>query len=189
MKRYITFIFLGILMMVFSGNIEAQKNARLSDLKGKMVTGGNFGAGIYGNTLYLSLAPQLGYRLTEGLELGGRLIYNLDYYFDPYYGNNAMHHFGGALYANYEIYRGIYVHAEDEQLCRINTNGFIHDASTPRWYNSLFFGAGYRQYVTPRSFAYFVFLYNVNWEYTYNGEWSSPYASPLVYRIGYCFGF
>lgn len=189
MKRSITITIFVILFTLLSVSSIAQRPAHVSDLKGKLVTGGNFGAGMYGNNLYLSLAPQLGFRMTEGLEVGIRAIYNLNYYFDRYYGDMAMHHFGAAAYANYEIYRGLYVHAEDEQLCRINTNGLIYDSSKPRWYNSLFLGAGYRQYVTPRSFAYFVFLYNVNWEYTYNGEWESPYASPIVYRIGYCFGF
>ena len=153
-----------------------------------MVTGGHFGGGFSGNNLHLTLSPQLGYRITRGLEVGLRLGYNLNYVFDYYYGNYSIHHVALGAYANYEIIKGVYLHLEDEETCRLTFEGFASNPGVPNWYNSFFVGAGYRDYITDTAFAYISLLYNLSWDHSYNGELNSPYSSPIVFRVGYCIG-
>jgi len=187
MRRFVSFFLVFIAMSFVT--VSAQLPKAPSQMKGKVVTGGNFGLNIYGRSLYLALAPQIGYRLTPELEVGVRLGYNLNYYFGSSYGNYSVHHLFGGVYANYEVIKGLYLHVEDEEACRLTYEGLASNGSTPRWYNSLFLGAGYRQYVTDTSFVYISALYNVRWYYDSNGEVSSPYGRPLIFRMGYCFGF
>lgn len=159
------------------------------EMKGKTVVGGHVSGGASGNCIYFTLSPQIGYRLSKGLEAGVRLGYSLQYYFDSYYGNCSVHHFSAGLYANYEIYRGIYLHVEDEESCLMTSEGFFSNPTAPQWYNSLFIGGGYRQYFSTTAYAYVSLLYNLSWDYTSDGWVNSPYSRPLLYRMGYCYGF
>lgn len=181
------------LILVFSlffiaVSASAQLPKAPMEMKGKIVTGGHFSGGFSGNYLHFTLSPQLGYRLTRGLEMGVRLGYNFNYVFDSYYGNYSIHLVGLGAYANYEIVKGIYLHLEDEETCRLTFDGFASNPGTPQWYNSFFIGIGYRDYITETSYAYISLLYNLRWDYGYNGELKSPYSRPIVIRLGYCFG-
>lgn len=182
--------FVSILLVLFAFSfttVSAQLPKAPSWMKGKIVTGGNFGFNIWGDGLYLSVSPLVGYRLTPALEMGVRFGYDLNYYFGSYYGKYSVHHLSAGAYANYEVIRGLYLHLEDEQTCRLS---FAEGSdSGPRWYNSLFVGAGYRQYVSERAFVYISALYNLRWNYSNTGEVDSPYSRPLVLRMGYCIGF
>lgn len=158
------------------------------EMKGKIVTGGHFGGGFAGNCLHLTISPQIGYRLLPGFEVGTRLGYSFNYVFDSYYGNHSIHHVAFGAYLNYEVLRGVYLHLEDEELCRLTFQGFASNPGKTYWYNSFFVGAGYRDYITDTSFAYISLLYNLRWDYGQVGELSSPYSSPVVIRVGYCIG-
>lgn len=186
MRRFVSFCL--IVLAMCTATVSAQLPKAPSEMKGKIVTGGNFGFDIWGNTLYFSVSPQIGYRLTRGLEAGVRLGYDLNYTFDRYYGNWSVHHISAGAYINYEIIKGIYVHLEDEETCRLVFDGLVSNGSGPRWYNSLFVGAGYRQYISETGYAYITLLYNLRWDYSV-GEVNSPYSRPLMVRVGYCFGF
>jgi hypothetical protein len=130
----------------------------------------------------------IGYRLLPGFEVGTRLGYSFNYVFDSYYGNHSIHHVAFGAYLNYEVLRGVYLHLEDEELCRLTFQGFASNPGKTYWYNSFFVGAGYRDYITDTSFAYISLLYNLRWDYGQVGELSSPYSSPVVIRVGYCIG-
>ena len=146
----------------------------------------SFNLGFYGNSFYVGVAPQAGYRLTRSLEVGVRLGYDLNYYYgNYYYGNYFCHYFSGSAYANFEIFKGIYLQVEDEEMCLL-IRGKAVDPTAPTWYNSVFVGGGYRQYTGASSFAYYSILYNLSGDYGYGGYNSSPYASPFVVRVGYC---
>jgi len=184
MKR-IASILLIFMAMSFT-TVMAQLPQAPSSMKGKIVTGGDFGLSFYGNSLYFNVSPQIGYRLTPSLEVGLRLGYNLNFHFDTGYGKYSIHHLFGGVYANYEVIKGLYLHVEDEEACRFSK--YFSDDKM-QWYNSLFAGAGYRQYVTEQSFVFISVLYNLSWKLGVNGEVNSPYASPLLVRAGYCIGF
>ena len=187
MKRKLTILFAFTIMMSLMSSAEAQSFGGPESMKGKVVVGGDLGLGLYGNSFYFGVAPQAGYRLTRSLEVGVRLGYDLYYHWrDYYYGNYFCHYFSGSAYANYEIYKGIYLHVEDEEMCSL-TRGKALNPTAPRWYNSVFVGAGYRQYASAKDFVFYSILYNLSWDYGYGGNYDSPYASPFVIRMGYCF--
>jgi hypothetical protein len=108
MKRIVTIATLALLMGILPMTAQAQTWGAPDYMKGKLVTGGQIGAGFSGNTLHLGIAPQLGFRPIRSLEVGIRLGYDLDYHFRSYYNPYSVcyHYFSGAIYANYEIFRG-----------------------------------------------------------------------------------
>ena len=181
MKRFAIIASMFLMLMGCVGQASAQDTP---DLRGKMVYGGNFGFGVSGHRLNFSIAPQIGYRVFHQWELGVRGIYNLQCYFDRTSGNEYAHYFGVAPYTNVEVFRGLFLHAEDEIMYGINR---WNDNVKNNWYNSIFVGIGYRQYTYAGSFAYFMVLYNLSWSLIHVGNWDTPYNSPITVRIGYCF--
>lgn len=185
MKRFGIIALLGLMLMGFGGKASAQFFSGVPDLKGKVIYGGNFGFGLSGNYLNLSLAPQVGYRIFNPWEVGVRGIYNLQCYFDRQYGNQYGHYFGVAPYTNVQVFSGLFLHVEDELMYGLTR--WNHETVNGRWYNSVFVGAGYRQYSYSGSYAYFLVLYNLSWGVLNQGTWDTPYNSPITLRVGYCF--
>lgn len=184
MKRIGIIAALSLMLFGFCGKASAQFG-EVPDMKGRVIYGGNFGFGISGSHLNLSLAPQVGYRVFNPWEIGIRGIYNLQCYFNRVYGNEYAHFFGVAPYTNFQIYRGLFVHVEDELMYGFSR--WNSQTSKGKWYNTVFVGGGYRQYTYSGSFAYFMVLYNLSWGLIPAGSWDTPYASPFVLRVGYCF--
>lgn len=181
MKRIVLLVWTVVLPIFLMSSVQAQIFGGPQSMKGKVVVGADVGAGMYGDCFYVGIAPQAGYRLTRSLELGVRLGYELNHYNDYYYGSYNCQYFSGSAYTNLEIYRGLYLHAEDEELCML-IRGNAVNPNAPSWYNSVFVGVGYRQYSFDSSYIYYAFLYNLSWDYA-----NSPYASPYVIRAGVCF--
>lgn len=184
MKKFVSIIFALALTVTLSYQLEAQTFGAPEVMKGKIVVGGNADLGFAYNCFYVGVAPQVGYRLTRSLEVGARMGYDLRYFWD-YYGNYYYHFFAGALYANYEIYHGIYAQVEDEEMCCL-ISGTNLGAATTNWSNNFFIGGGYRQYYNATSFVFYSLHYNLSWDYSYNSF--TPYASPFVVRVGFCKG-
>jgi hypothetical protein len=185
MKRIGIITALGLMLLGFNGMASAQFLREVPDLKGKMIYGGNFGFSMSGNYLNLSIAPQVGYRIFNPWEVGVRNIYNLQCYFDRQYGNEYAHYFGIAPYTSFQFYKGLFVHLEDEVMYGFSR--WNHETIGGNWYNSIFVGAGYRQYTIEGSFAYFLVLYNLSWSLIPTDNWDTPYTSPFSIRVGYCF--
>ena len=184
MKRSAIIASLCLMLLGFSGKASAQFLPNVPDLKGKMIYGGNFGFGISGNYLNLSIAPQIGYRIFNPWEVGVRGIYNLQCYFDRYLGNEYGHYFGLAPYTNVQVYKGLFLHVEDEVMYGVNR---WNQETINRWYNSVFVGGGFRQYSNTGSFFYIMVLYNLSWSVITSSSWGTPYSSPISLRVGYCF--
>lgn len=185
MKRFVTIATLALLIGFLPLAGHAQTWGAPEYMKGKLVTGGTVGAGFSGYCLHLGISPQLGFRPVRSLEVGVRLGYDLEYYFRSYYGGSmCYHYFAGAVYANYEIYRGIYVHVEDEEMCCLARANSV--TSTAQWFNTVFAGGGYRQY-NGTSYMFYAFLFNMSW--IFEGYETSPYSSPYIVRMGYCWSF
>lgn len=185
MKRFTIILAVVLSVFCYTNRADAQWLPDVPQMKGHWVAGGNFAAGIYGRSLNLGIAPQIGYRPTDRLEVGTRLIYELDYIFDRQNGNYAFHYFGDAIYVDFRIYKGFFLHAEDELLYQINV--YNHTVTSGKWFNSIFAGGGYRQYFTNNGYAYFLALYNLTYDLI--GTLETPYVQPIVLRVGYCFGF
>ena len=185
MKRFGIIAALSLLLLGFCGKASAQFFGDVPNLKGKVIYGGNFGFGISGYYLNLSIAPQIGYRVFNPWEIGVRGIYNLQCYFDRVYGNEYAHYFGVAPYTNFQVFKGLFIHVEDEIMYGFSR--WNHETMGGKWYNSVFVGGGYRQYTYTGSFVYFMVLYNLSWGLIPSNTWATPYATPLIIRVGYCF--
>jgi len=184
MKRFAILTVLGLLLFGFVGKASAQYYD-VPDRKGKFVYGGNFGFGMSGYYLSLSLAPQIGYRVLNPWEVGVRGIYNLQAWFDRVHGNEYGHFFGVAPYTNVEVFRGLFLHVEDEVMYGLRR--WNYETVSAKWYNSVFVGGGYRQYNYTGGYVYFLVLYNLSWNVIPSTTWDTPYSSPLILRVGYCF--
>lgn len=185
MKRFGIIAALSLMLLGFCGKASAQFMGDVPNLKGKVIYGGNFGFGLSGNYLNFSIAPQVGYRVFNPWEIGVRGIYNLQCYFNRVYGNEYAHNFGVAPYTNFQVYRGLFLHVEDEVMYGISN--WNHQTTSGKWYNSVFVGGGYRQYSYTGSYAYFLVLYNLSWNLIPSNSWDTPYRTPLLFRVGYCF--
>ena len=179
MKRILTITFALVLTLMTSYRLEAQTFGGPESMKGKVVVGGDFGLGLYGGAFYVGVAPQAGYRLTRSLEAGVRLGYDLYYNYNYLSGNYFCHYFSGSAYLNYEVFSGFFLHVEDEELCLL-VRGHDINPTAPTWYNSVVAGIGYRQY-WGSGFTFYSLLYNISWDY------NSPYNSPFMVRVGYCY--
>lgn len=173
-----------VMLLGCSLHTQAQLFGPKNEMKGRTVYGGNFGFGVSGNYLSLLVAPQVGYRVTNAWEVGVRGSYNLQCYFDRYYGNQTNHWFGPSVYTNVEIAYGIFAHTEYEGLCCVSYFNHQQVETSRRWFNSYFVGGGYRSYSHMGTYVFFMMLYNLSW---YDVNNSSPYNSPVVFRVGYCF--
>lgn len=185
MKRFGILATLCLMLLGLSTQANAQKRQDIPDLKGKFVYGGIFGGGMSGNYLSLSVSPQVGYRIFNPWEVGLRGTYSLQCLFDRQYGNQSSHYIGFAPYTNYQIYKGLFVHVEDEVLY-----GFArwnHQNSDGIWFNTVFAGGGYRQYTRSNSYVFILVLYNLSWNTLPREQWDTPYSFPIELRVGFCF--
>lgn len=185
MKRLAIIASFCLMLFGFAGKASAQFLPDVPDLKGKIIYGGNFGFGMSGNFLSLSVAPQIGYRVFNPWEVGVRTIYDLTCDFNRTLGNVYGHYFGLAPYTNFQVYKGLFLHVEDEVMYGIIR--WNHETVSQKWYNSVFVGGGYRQYSYTGSYVYFMVLYNLSWGAVQSSNWDTPYGSPIVLRVGYCF--
>ena len=187
MKRFAIIASLCLMLFGLAGKASAQLLPDVPDMKGKFVVGGNVGGGMYGNYLNVSIAPQFGYRILSPWEVGVRGVYDLSCDFNRVYGSTYAHYFGVAPYTNCQVYKGLFLHVEDEVMY-----GFArwnHETAGSRWFNSIFVGGGYRQYTYAGSFVYYMVLYNLSWGGDQNSAWGTPYSAPISIRVGYCFSF
>ena len=182
MKRFGIIAALFLMLLGYSNKVSAQFFQDEPNMKGKITTGGGFAFGLNFHTLNLALAPQVGYRIFSPWEVGIRGIYNLrcNFAYREYF-----HYIGFSPYTNCQIFRGLFIHAEYENLygfARLN-----QESAGGEWYRSVFVGGGIRS--TSYGGGYFIMLlYNLSWDYNkFQTDWLYPYGSPLVIRVGFCF--
>lgn len=178
MKRIVFFV-LGFLMFSAVTTLRAQFLYEQPEFERKWVFGGGFGLGFSNTGSNILVAPQLGYMLSPRWELGSRITYNYYSYKDQSI-KFSTHNYGGGFYTTYDLFRGIIVHAENEWL---SYEKVYYNLERERaLVHSVFVGGGLRQYLSGRSYASVIILYNLN------ETFDSPYENPL-FRIGFGFGF
>lgn len=175
------FLFAFILLFITSGHVFSQKPEQVASSEPRpkrWVMGGDFGLGFSDFGFNARVAPQIGYMLAQRWEAGVRLtyLYSNFKYLDLRY---HFHDVGGGLYTSYDVYKGFFLHGENELLSYnkafFNTAGITKDRVLV---NSVFVGVGYRQYFGESSSTWIMLLYNLN------ETLDSPYSNPL-FRIGF----
>ena len=182
MKRFGIIATLFVMLLGCSNKVSAQFFQNEPNMKGMITKGGGFAFGLNFNTLNLSIAPQVGYRILSPWEVGMRGIYNLrcNFAYREYY-----HYIGFSPYTNLQIYNGLFIHTEYENLygfARLNS-----ESVGGAWYRSFFVGGGLRS-SSYGSGYYIMVLYNLSWDIIkFQNDWLYPYGSPVVMRVGFCF--
>ncbi len=139
-------------------------------------TGGGFGLS-FGNITNINLSPQFGYRVTDNFWAGVGVTYI--YFSERYPGfpKFTTNIFGGRVFLRYIVWKGIFVHAENEIL---NLQRY-DDLNKRIWVNSLMAGAGYQQPLGGNSSIYLMALFN------FTESQYTPYINPIV-RFGFNIG-
>ena len=156
------------LLLLGSGICYSQN--RLSD---RIYFGGGGGFSAGNNFTSISLAPQLGYKVTDRYSAGFGLIYQ--YVRVPDF-DQSISNYGWSVFNRYNVTQQFFAYSEFERLT------FQQDLdNTDRiGFNSLFFGIGFSNPVGGNSAFSTSVLYNVLYV---EGE-PSPYRSPWVVRAG-----
>lgn len=146
---------------------------RLAD---KIYFGGNVGLQ-FGQVTFADLSPLIGYKINDKLSAGVGITYQYYQYRDQYY-NFKTNVYGGRLFGRYLFTDYLFGHVEYEYL---NLEAF--DFRRRRVdVGSFMAGAGYIQRFSEKAGMVAMLLYNFT-ESVY-----TPYAGPLIFRVGFVVG-
>lgn len=190
MSRVIPFL---ILVFIAATSLQAQSRKRESydqslkgtPLKERIVVGGGLGLSFGSQQDFFSIAPLIGYRVTERMLAGTGVTYRYTKY--KYYTPAIkLIDYGFNPFVRYTIFKGIFVHAEYEYL---NYEFPTTASETVRMdYNSFLGGGGFLQPIGDKAAFYLVALYNFSYQDVQSNQYS-PYTTPLIIRGGITFGF
>lgn len=178
------FLFSITLMFITSGYVFSQQPQQVATTEPRpkrWVAGGDFGLGFSAFGMNARVAPQIGYMLVPRWEAGLRLTYLYSNIKDM----GVRYHFhdvGGGIYTSYDVYKGFFLHGENELLSY--NKAFFNSGLLTKdrvLVNSVFVGLGYRQYFGENSSTWIMLLYNIN------ETLDSPYSNPL-FRVGFGVG-
>ena len=148
--------------------------------KNKLYTGGNLGL-TFGTYTNIMIAPILGIRWSPkfSTELGVEYNYTKDNRYDSKYSYNQ---YGGRVNAQYFFIPQLFAHAEFAGLSMEQYN-LNYNKKERNFVPFLYLGAGYRQYMSKRSYVSFRILFDV-----LNNE-NSPYSRGEPYfSVGFGVG-
>lgn len=161
--------------------------------------GGNFGLQ-FGNVTYIDISPTFGYYvIPQKLQIGvgTKFIYFRQRggdYQDPNSGiiyqipdyKNAI--FGGGVFTNYTIWKGLFVHGEYEMVSKKPYNTIKYAGKDRINVSALLLGGGYSQPIGNAGNFYISALVDAlnTEESIYTGTFGS---FPLILRVGFGFGF
>ena len=183
--------------------IDTAKNKRYKEDKKwdwqQFRVGGNFGMQ-FGNSTYIDISPTFGYyvipeKLQVGIgtkfifykQRGGNyldpttgIVYTLPDYKDASY--------GGGIFSNYTIWKGLFVHGEYEMISKRPYNAIRFPDKNRINVDALLLGGGYSQQIGNAGNLYISALVDAlnNDESIYTGTFGS---FPLILRVGFGFGF
>jgi opacity protein-like surface antigen len=166
----------------------------------RIVVGGTLGFGMGDNTLAFSVAPMVGYRITDklaaGIGFGYQYYKQKDFFEVPDLFTTEIHYYdykasmiSASVWARYLILDKLFVHAEYEHNFfsfndyHYNSSGGIESFKERLDVPSVLLGVGYRQPVSENASVYIMAFYDVlQREY-------SPYKGSIQPRIGFTVGF
>ncbi|MEM6643756.1 MAG: hypothetical protein AAF616_12315 [Bacteroidota bacterium] len=133
--------------------------------------GGGFSGG--NDIIVISVAPQIGCRVTERYAAGVGITYQYVRFRDF---GQTLSNYGWSVFNRYNITQQFFGYGEFERL----SFQLPSDNSDRLGFNSLFFGLGFANQLSRNSSFNTMVLYNVLYV---EGE-PSPYRSPWVIRVG-----
>jgi hypothetical protein len=140
--------------------------------------GGNFSIS-FGNITLIDLSPAIGYAVSERFVPGVGLTYM---YFRRRFNNNfdfETNIYGGRVFSQYLLTENFFLWGELESLS-VSFYNPATDQTAREWVSSPLVGGGYRSPTGGRGAFNITVLYNLAYD-----SLRSPYASPLVVRIGF----
>jgi len=196
--KYIIIIFVFHFSLVGSyfaqENIENENTPPANDLNNqsfaeRLYGGGNISFNIYNGWILLDASPFLGYRVTPKYSagLGIKYIYrglpeqdiNLSYY-------------GGNIFSRYQFTRNFLAHAEYELLRVYETKPISVNYGERTLASMFYLGGAYSTSIGGSATVQIMLLYDLI------NDYNSPYRSyymfgssgpPILYRVGFTFGF
>jgi hypothetical protein len=146
----------------------------------RFIVGGGLGLSISSVQDFVSVSPEVGYRVTARLIPGIGITYRYTNYkyFRP---SIKLSDYGVSPFVRFIVHKNIFIHTEVQYL-----NYEFPTSSTEtirRDFTSFLAGGGFFQPVGGRASLYIMALYNFSYKDTAAGTYS-PYASPLVIRAG-----
>ena len=137
------------------GNILLPKNRKNTNPFENWTLGGNVGFSVGGSLWGISVAPRVGYKLTESLELAFKVNYNYQG------GKNVQYQFLGlGPSVNYYFLRSAYGQVSYQHYF-ISQKFSGNSRSYPLEESALYLGAGYLQPLGGNTYAQLGFTYNV----------------------------
>jgi hypothetical protein len=155
-------------------------------LKERITIGGGLGLGFGSDQDFISVAPMIGYRVTERFLAGSGFTYRYTKFkfFDPAI---KLTDYGVNPFLRYTIFNNVFVQTEFEHL------NFEYptspEESVRKTFNSFMAGGGFLQPMGDRASFFLMALYNFSYKEPGPNDFYSPYYSPLVLRAGFNFGF
>jgi hypothetical protein len=152
--------------------------------KERILIGGGLGLGFSNIQDFVSISPEVSYRVTARFMAGAGLSYRYTNY--KYYSPSVkLHDYGVNPFLRFIVYKQIFIHAETELL---NYEFPTAPRETVRKnFTSFLAGAGFFQPAGGRANFYIMALYNFSYRNPIPGTYSA-YDSPLVIRAAFLFG-
>jgi len=177
-------ILLTLIWLAATSIIKAQYDSKIGKdvpLKDRIYAGGGFGASFGSDFGYVSISPNVGYKLTMRGSIGVGIFYRYSNYklFNP---TIKTHDYGFNLFGRYRIYDPFFFHTEYEYI-----NFEIPSTSTDTQrdgFNSFLIGGGIAQPIGSNASFLILGLYDVTYSST-----TSAYSSPWRLSIGISAGF
>lgn len=146
----------------------------------RFFVGGWVGASLGDQVQFVQVAPEVGYRVTPKIHLGGSVVYRYrkDKRFDPDLSTTDL---GGSLFGRYFVYTPIYLQLGVEQLnwefVRSVPGGF---ETVNANHTAVLAGPGFALPMGPRASSYLTILYDLN----YDSSGPNPYDQAWMIRFG-----
>lgn len=152
--------------------------------KERILVGGGLGLGFSNIQDFVSVSPEVSYRVTARLMAGTGLSYRYTNY--KYYRPSIkLHDYGVNPFLRFIVYKQVFIHAETELL---NYEFPSSPSETVRKnFTSFLAGVGLFQPAGGRANFYIMALYNLSYQNPIQGTYSA-YDSPLVIRAAFLFG-
>jgi hypothetical protein len=167
---------------VFAVSAQGQGFGRSFQLTEKLYVTGGFGFNFGTTFSNISVAPQVGYKITERFSGGAGIIYQYNHYRQI---DASLNHYGGSLFTRYLLTEKLFATTEYEYLTLEFPTSPDFRQTDRQGFNSWFVGGGFIQPLGNNTSFNLIGLYNL----LHDDIGNSPYDSPFLIRMGFNLGF